>query len=911
MLRNAILLGLVFISRLACSQGFLTVEGSDIVNSDGESFLLRGMGLGGWMVQEGYMLQTASFANPQHQIRATIEDLIGEAATEAFYEAWLANHVRKADIDSLKSWGFNSVRVPLHYNLFTLPIEDEPVAGENTWLDVGFALTDSVVAWCAQNEMYVILDLHAAPGGQGYDAGISDYDSSKPSLWESSENRDKMVALWQRIASHYADEVWVAGYDLLNEPNWNLPGGSALRNLYEEVTDSIRAVDSDHILFIEGNWFANDFTGLTPPWDDKLVYSPHKYWSTNDVGSMQFALNLREDHGAPLYLGESGENSNVWFRDAIDLLEGLNIGWAWWPMKKIDNIAGPLSITKTEAYQGLLDYWSGSGTAPDPEAAVATLMELTENLRIEDCTFHPDVVDAMFRQVATEENETLPFKEIHAIPGVIPATDFDLGALGVAYWDADVANYHVSTGQYTTWNRGWSYRNDGVDIEPCADPDSPNGFNVGWTADEEWLGYTVDVSSSGLYDIGCRVASELGSGRLRLVQDNVPVGPWLDVPNTGGNGNWQTLWLEGALLVAGESNLRIEMEQGGFNLGFLDCTFTGTTLEEMDLDFLTAQTLDPEHVELFVNKPMAFPNNPSASQFQLQGDGESLLIAGVDSDPANPQRLIFTVAEAMTAGQQLTLSHLGSGITGVNGEVLALFEEEPVQNNLNFRFDIPGWIEAEDFVRQEGVELEVTTDMGDGQNVGYLDPGDFMEYDVRVDHSGTYDIAFRTASAQNGGAITMELVQSDGSSSFVCAPVFPPTGGWQSWQTTTETAELDSGVFTLRVEITEAPFNLNWMKFESEEITELPFQFPFQTVVAYPNPCFDEVNLAFSLIFRQDLTLSVFDVSGRPVWGKQFEDVSSFSENIPLDGWAQGMYHVFVVREDGTVNRGVFVKVSH
>ena len=174
----------------------------------------------------------------------------------------------------MKAWGFNSVRLPMHYNLFTLPIEEEPVPGENTWLEIGFELTDSVVSWCKQNEMYVILDLHAAPGGQGYDAAISDYDPSKPSLWESVENRNKMASLWKRLAEIYVDEDWVAGYDLLNEPNWDLPNGTALRNLYEQCTDSIRSVDPDHIIFVEGNWWANDFTGLTPPWDDQLVYSP-------------------------------------------------------------------------------------------------------------------------------------------------------------------------------------------------------------------------------------------------------------------------------------------------------------------------------------------------------------------------------------------------------------------------------------------------------------------------------------------------------------------------------------------------------------------------------------------------------------------------------------------------------------
>jgi len=157
------------------SQHLLRTSGKYILNEQQDTILLRGMGLGGWMLQEGYMLQTASFANAQFQIKNKIEELIGPEATEDFYDAWLNNHVTKIDIDSLKSWGFNSVRLPMHYNLYTLPIEDEPVEGENTWLERGFAMTDSLLSWCEDNEMYVILDLHAAPGGQGYDMAISDY----------------------------------------------------------------------------------------------------------------------------------------------------------------------------------------------------------------------------------------------------------------------------------------------------------------------------------------------------------------------------------------------------------------------------------------------------------------------------------------------------------------------------------------------------------------------------------------------------------------------------------------------------------------------------------------------------------------------------------------------------------------
>ena len=572
-----VLAGLMFMARPCLSQGFLHADGTALVNGQGEPILLRGMGLGGWMVQEGYMLQTSAFANAQHEIEAAIQGSIGEEATAAFYDAWLHNHVQEADIEALHNWGFNMVRVPLHYNLFTLPIEDEPVPFENTWVDTGFELTDSLVQWCKERQMYVLLDLHAAPGGQGYNSAISDYNPNHPSLWESEENRAKTASLWKRIATHYSDEPWVAGYDLLNEPNWELPGGTALRALYQRCTDSIRTVDPHHTIFIEGNWFANDFTGLTPPWDGNMAYSPHKYWNFNDQASLQGFLDLRSTHNVPLFLGESGENSNVWFRDAIHLLEGLNVGWAWWPLKKVESISGVMSVAKPAGYDALLDHWEGTGPAPSSGEATAVLMELTENLKTSHCKINTDVIDAMMRQ--PQSNATLPFNGPHVAPAVLFASDYDLGRHGYAYWDNQVANYEVTTGEFTAWNNGWVYRNDGVDLEACSDTSASNGWCVGWAAEGEWLSYTVHVLYPGAYDLAVRVASPQGNGAFHLDLDGSLIAQSPTVPMTGGWDQWESLHMAGVNLPVGPHTFTIHIDAPGFNFSHFDfqlATLTST-----------------------------------------------------------------------------------------------------------------------------------------------------------------------------------------------------------------------------------------------------------------------------------------------------------------------------------------------
>ena len=484
---------------------------------------------------------------------------------EQFYHLWLSNFCRKADVDSLAAWGFNSIRLPLHYNLFTLPVEEEPIPGENTWLEEGFILVDSLLSWCEANEIYLILDLHAAPGGQGHDAAISDYDSTKPSLWESAANRSKMAALWYKLAERYADEPWIGGYDLLNETNWELPGNVRLRQLYQDITTLIRTVDNNHIIFIEGNWWANDFTGLTPPWDDNMVYSFHKYWNYNNQGSIQWVINMRVANNIPIWCGESGENSNTWFTDAITVLENNHIGWSWWPLKKIESISCPLSIIAPDGYQDILDFWTNGGTPPSAEAATETLFQLAESSKLENCRYQKDVIDAMFRQVNSEE--TKPFQPL-TIPGNIQAVDFDLGKNDYAYHDADIANYSVSTNQFTPWNTGYAYRNDGVDIEKSINNEESD-YNIGWIQTGEWVSYTINTTQSDSFDFSVNVSSENGDGQFQLIINGLPLDQVFEIPNTGGWQNWTILNLGKIYLEAGINKIIWKCLTPGFNISQL------------------------------------------------------------------------------------------------------------------------------------------------------------------------------------------------------------------------------------------------------------------------------------------------------------------------------------------------------
>lgn len=541
------------------AQGFLKTSGKQITDEQGKNVLLRGVGLGGWMLQEGYMLQVHG-QGMQHLIKKRISELVGEARTQAFYDAWLANHTRKIDIDSMKAWGFNSVRLPMHYNLYTLPVEEEPVAGKHTWLEKGFRMTDSLLAWCRANRMYLILDLHAAPGGQGNDNNISDRDPSKPSLWDSEANQQKTIALWKKLAERYANEPWIGAYDIINEPNWGFEDpvndknglkekkNEPLKKLMVDITHAIRQVDKKHIIIIEGNGWGNNYNGILPPWDTNMVLSFHKYWNYNTVESIKHILDTRDKYNVPVWLGETGENSNVWFTEAVQLLEQHNIGWAWWPLKKLGN-NNPMQIQLNPGYKKILAYWRGEGPKPDEQEAYEGLMQLANDTRLERTVIKRDVIDALIRQPFSYK--ALPFKR-HLVQNgaTIQAVDYDLGRNGVAYFDTDTADYHISDEGKRGGNRGRMYRNDGVDIG------MEEGYFVTHTQAGEWLQYTLEVVKGGKYDIKLKYNAAKSDAKISVMVNS---GKKLASDE-----------LSNVVLKKGTNTLRVYFETGGIEFSAIE-----------------------------------------------------------------------------------------------------------------------------------------------------------------------------------------------------------------------------------------------------------------------------------------------------------------------------------------------------
>src|SRR5947209_1031651 len=330
---------------------FVTTRGKELVTPDGRPLLLRGIGIGNWLLPEGYMFKFKS-ANSPRLIQAVINELVGEDEAHRFWKAYRDTYITEDDIRFIKQSGFNSVRIPFDYRLFVT--DDEPRRLEG----IGYELLDRVVGWSRKEGLYVILDMHAAPGGQTGD-NIDD-SWGYPFLFESAESQELTVRIWRKIAERYRDEPTVVGYDLLNEPIPHFFDTSyfnpKLEPLYRKIVVGIREVDKNHIVFLGGAQWDTNFKVFGPPFDDKAVYTFHKYWMPVNQQAVEEYVAFRDRYNVPVWLGESGENTDEWITSFRELLERNNIGWCFWPYKKMDAASCVASINTPPEWDSIIAF---------------------------------------------------------------------------------------------------------------------------------------------------------------------------------------------------------------------------------------------------------------------------------------------------------------------------------------------------------------------------------------------------------------------------------------------------------------------------------------------------------------------------------------------------------------------------
>jgi aryl-phospho-beta-D-glucosidase BglC (GH1 family) len=267
----------------SANQNRLHVSGDQIVNQKDDIVYLRGFGLGGMLHMENFI---DGYPANEEAMREGLKKVLGEKKYNLYFDTFLKNYFTEADAVYIHSLGLNLVRIPVNYHLFEDDMNPGIIKQE------AFTYLDSVIERCARHQIYTIIDLHALPGSQNQH-WHSDNPTHVASFWIHKDFQDRALHLWEVIAKRYKNESWVAGYDLINEPAD--PTGEKVFPYYKRLYDAIRKIDPDHILFLEGDKYAVDFSKFTEIWDN-VVYTNHDYATPGFISGGDYPGNTRDKY---------------------------------------------------------------------------------------------------------------------------------------------------------------------------------------------------------------------------------------------------------------------------------------------------------------------------------------------------------------------------------------------------------------------------------------------------------------------------------------------------------------------------------------------------------------------------------------------------------------------------------------
>lgn len=373
-------------------------------------FLMRGFGLGGWLLPEGYMWKLYTKCDRQRRMEAMISKLCGEEYEKQFWRRYYDSYITQWDIQFIAEQGFNSVRLPLNARHLFEVKENKVSFNEEILYYV-----DQCIQWCKEEGIYVILDMHAAFGGQT-GQNIDDSEDDKPRLFIDVYNQELLIQAWELLACRYKDEPVVAGYDLLNEPlpKWQSQYNEMLLPLYRKMIQAIRNIDEKHIIILEGLHWATDFSVFSEftkeEAEDTIMLQFHKYWSTPDTESIQGYIDIAKELNVPLFMGEGGENNCEWYTTVFPMYEREDISWSFWTYKKMECTNSPITFRVPVNWDWMIQWIEGERQL-SKEEAIFIFDDFIKALQ--DAGINKPVINALQRRIPVQlPSEAYDFYQI-------------------------------------------------------------------------------------------------------------------------------------------------------------------------------------------------------------------------------------------------------------------------------------------------------------------------------------------------------------------------------------------------------------------------------------------------------------------------------------------------------------------
>lgn len=399
----------------------------------------------------------------------------------------------------------------------------------------------------------------------------------------------------------------------------------------------------------------------------------------------------------------------------------------------------------------------------------------------------------------------------------------------------------------------------GIQTEDCIE----GTLNVGWIDAGDWMSYEVEVVKSGMYTVEYRVASEPGNGLLTLGLDGTDLSS-ISIAATGGWQNWTTI-SETVYLSEGINTYTLFASQGGFNINWFSVEFTSSEDNQAPSAVTGIST-------------QASTSSIDAS-WDVANDNVGVIAYDIylDNSLVTTTENTFYLFTGLSSSTNYTIGIIAKDAAGNESQISEILCQTEAEITV---------IEAESYSNMWGIEVETCTE--GGLNVGWIDTGDWMSYDIYVPVSGTYRIDYRVASAVGGGNLILSQNSTDLATNSISN-----TGGWQNWVTITNDVYLNAGNQQLALYAANGGFNVNWWSFsfngiksventkenEKPQVKEL-----VDVITVYPNPVSETLNVR---TYMDNYTLEIYSLSGQRVFVE-----SNLNQSIKKDlsGLTKGVY---------------------
>jgi endoglucanase len=800
----------------------LKTDGAKWVNASGTQVLLKGTNLGNWLVQEFWMMgQGGNGVTDQCTLEAKLTERFGYEEKERLIKLYRDSWITERDWDQIKALGLNVVRLPILWSV----IEDEKKP--RTLRADAWKYLDWSIAQAKQRGIYVILDLHGAHGGQTPNDHTGCAGQNK--YWTDTEAQERTKWLWQQIATKYKDEPVVAAYDPLNEP-WGSTAEAMVARV-EDLYKAIRAIDDKHIVLLPshygsidayGNPTSKGFTnvafeihpypGLFGDRPGDTPYRVHRDWlrcgPSGTTGVCAYNKQV-SDLKIPLLVGEF----QPWQGAGLDL--GGQIARATY-----DTYAGYGWASTSWAYKLVSPAGgSGQGTWGMVTNAVNTNFDSGVGMVTKASTWDCAGWDSSFANACAVKAPTIKVGgtgpktyyfviKSGALAGSNPDVSFDKISLTNTATNTEV----VSNGGFGS-SAGWTALTISgkvnLDFNAMAAGKTPTGSEGGV------LRVTRPEGVSGEINGGVYQAITLQGGQTYALS-----GVFKD---NGSANTWAEMYLVDKEPVQGKDviDMNGKVDFATAPVAEIESLFKSYATQALEphsglKQWLTSATA-PEVFQLPARPAgLKLVEGPNGNALSWTASSDAKVtgynVYRANGASGNYVKIADKVATPShtdsTAVSGTTYNYVVTSVTAVNESYYSDAASTAVQ-----AVAVPATLQAEAFTAMSGVQLENCSDTGGGQDVGYFDPDDWIEFKISVATAGNFTLDYRlaTANGSTGFEVWVDGVK------VVNAMEVPNTGGWQTWVTQTSALfAMTAGTHTLRLKSVGKEWNINWLKVNAQ-----------------------------------------------------------------------------------------------